>query len=63
MLLGLSIAPVQISFRSVCYKMLIAADTHELFYFEKSRYRGPNDARFTDADVKRFERRGGTVVR
>ncbi len=62
-LIGLSIAPVQISFRSVCYKMLIAADTHELFYFEKSRYKGPNDARFTDADVKRFERRGGTVVR
>ena len=62
-LLGLTIAPVQISFRSVCYKMLIAADTHELLYFEKSRYRGPNDARFTDADAKRFERRGGTLVR
>ena len=61
--LGLSIAPVRINFRSVCYKMLIAADTHELLHYEKSRYKGPNDARFSDAEVKRFERRGGTVVR
>ena len=43
--------------------MLIAADTHELLHYEKSRYKGPNDARFSDAEVKRFERRGGTVVR
>ena len=62
-LLGITIAPVQITFRSVCYKMLISADTHELFYFDKGRYKGPNDALFTDAEAKRFERRGGTVER
>ena len=62
-LVGLAIAPVQITFRSVCYKMLVSADTHELFYFEKSRYRGPNDALFSDAETRRFGRRGGTVVR
>ena len=62
-LLGVTIAPVQISFDTVCYKMLISADTHELFYFEKSKYKGPSDGRFTDAEAKRFERRGATVVR
>lgn len=62
-LLGVTIAPVQISFSTVCYKMLISADTHELFYFEKSKYKGPSDGRFTDAEAKRFERRGATVVR
>ena len=62
-LLGIIIAPGQISFRSACYKMLISADTHELFYFEKTRYKGPNDARFTDAETKRFDRRGAILVR
>jgi len=61
-LLGITIAPVRINFRSVCYRMLISADTHELFYYEKTRYKGPGDARFTDAERKRFERRGGTVA-
>ena len=62
-LLGIVIAPGRISFRSACYKMLISADTHELFYYEKTRYKGPNDARFTDAEVKRFDRRGAILVR
>ena len=61
-LVGITIAPVQITFRSVCYKMLVSADTHELFFFEKGRYKGPNDARFTDAEAKRFDRRGAILV-
>ena len=60
-LVGITIAPSQISFESVCYKMLIAADTHELFYYDKARYKGPLDGRFTDAEIKRFERRGADV--
>lgn len=60
-LVGIAIAPSQISFESVCYKMLIAADTHELFYYDKARYKGPLDGRFTDAEIKRFERRGADV--
>ena len=43
--------------------MLIAADTHELLSFERSRYKDPADADFTDAEAKRFERRGATVIR
>ena len=60
-LVGITIAPTQISFNTVCYKMLIAADTHELFYYDKARYKGPLDGRFTDAEIKRFERRGAQI--
>lgn len=60
-LIGISIAPSQISFQSFCYKMLISADTHELFYYDKAKYKGPLDGRFTDAEIKRFERRGAEV--
>ena len=62
-LLAITIAPVQVSFDTVCYKMLISADTHELFYYERGRYKGPADGRFTDAEARRFSRRGATVVR
>ena len=58
---GLAIAPLQIDFNSVCYKMLISADTHELLYYKKIRYKGPRDARFTDAEIKSFERRGAIL--
>ena len=61
-LLAITIAPVQVSFDTVCYKMLISADTHELFFFDKRRFRGPADGQFTDADARRFSRRGATVV-
>ena len=47
---------------AVSFKMLISADTHELFLYDKSRYKSPRDAMFTEADIKRFERRGATVI-
>lgn len=62
-LLGITIAPEEVSFKTVCYKMLISADTHELLYYEKIRYKGPADGQFTDADARRFSRRGATVVK
>lgn len=62
-LLAITIAPEEPGPKSVCYKMLIAADTHELLSFERSRYKDPADADFTDAEAKRFERRGATVIR
>ena len=43
--------------------MLISADTHELFYYDRGKYKGPADGQFTDADARRFSRRGATVVR
>lgn len=62
-LLTITIAPEEIGPRTVCYKMLIAADTHELLSFERIRYNDPADGRFTDAEARRFSRRGATVVR
>ncbi|MCR5351645.1 MAG: hypothetical protein K6E35_04040 [Bacteroidales bacterium] len=62
-LLGITIAPEGVTFKTVCYKILISADTHELLYFDKNKYRGPADGRFTDNEARRFERRGATVVR
>ena len=62
-LLAVTIAPNPAGPRSSCYKMLISADTHELFFFEKSRYRDPSDAAFSDADARRFTHRGAAVKR
>lgn len=62
-LAAVTIAPGQVDFKTVCYKMLISADTHELFFFERSRYREPADGNFSESEARRFERRGATVVR
>lgn len=61
--LGISIAPVSISFKSHCYKMLISADTHEIYYFHKSRYKGYNDAVFSEKEIKQFDKRNGIIPR
>ena len=62
-LLTITIAPEEPGPRTVCYKILISADTHELLSYERSRYKEPDDARFSDAEARRFERRGATVIR
>ena len=62
-LLSITIAPDEPGPKTVCYKILISADTRELLSFERSRYKDPDDARFSDAEAKRFERRGATVIR
>lgn len=56
------VAPADATEGTFCYKMLISTGTHELFLFEKSRYRTPDDARFTDSDLRRFRRGGAEVV-
>lgn len=58
---GLVIAPTSISFDSFCYKMLISAETHELYYFNKSKYKGSKDALFSKAEIRQFERRNGII--
>lgn len=60
---GLVIAPGVSGAGKFCYKMLISAGTHELFLYEKSRCRVPSDAAFSDADARRFTRRGAVVKR
>lgn len=58
-LVGICIAPTVISFGSKCYKMLISADTHELYYFHAGKYRGSRDREFTEGEIKKFNKRNG----
>ena len=60
-LVAVTIAPEEIGFNSFCYKMLISADTHELYHYARARYKGPRDARFSEAEIQRFTRRGAAV--
>lgn len=60
---GIVIAPTAISFDSNCYKMLIAADTHELYYFRKTKYKGSKDAAFTKSELRQFSQRNGIIPR
>ncbi len=60
---GVVVAPARPGKDAHCYKMLIAADTHELYHFERVRCKTDADTVFTDADAKSFERRNAVVVR
>lgn len=60
-LCGICVAPAEPGPDAFCYKMLIAADTHELFYYAKAKYKNPGDAAFTPAEVKAFERRRAII--
>ncbi len=61
-LLGICVVPSMVSFGSRCYKMLISADSHELYYYRSVKYSGPMDTRFTEQEIKKFNRRNGTVA-
>mgnify|MGYP004619940007 FL=1 len=52
-LVGICIAPTLVSFGSRCYKMVISADTHELYYFNASKYSGSRDREFTEREIKK----------
>lgn len=60
---GIIITPVTMSKKSCSYRMLISADTHDLFYFEQERFKKPEDRYFSDEEAKSFEKRNGTVIR
>ncbi len=61
-LLGITVVPHMVQFGSRCYKMLISADSHELYYFASVKYRGPMDTSFTDKEIKQFNRRNGVAA-
>ena len=50
-LVGYTVSPVTPDNGSVCYKMLITSDTHELYYYAKHNLRN-NGAGFLKADLK-----------
>lgn len=60
---GITITPSEAGKKADCYKMLIATDTHELFYFEKKKYKSEDDARFSDSEIKSFDKRNGIFPR
>lgn len=62
-LVGICIAPTEISKRSYCYKMLITADSHELYYYKKAKYRGSKDTSFTESEIKHFINRDGIIAK
>ena len=50
-LVGYTVSPVNPDNGSVCYKMLISSDTHELYFFAKHNLKN-NGAGFLTADIK-----------
>lgn len=44
------------------YKMLISADTHEIFYFTRGKVNGKKDNGFSLSELKLFKRRHGEIV-
>ena len=63
MLVGITIAPSEPGKGADCYKMLISADTHELFYFKKTKFKNEEDAGFQESELKMFEKKNGVVAR
>jgi len=62
-LAGIVIAPAEINFESWCYKMLIDAENHELYYYSRERYKDKSDSKFSDKEVSRFVKRNASVSR
>ena len=46
------VAPLEPQKGSICYKMLIGADTHEIYYFKKHQITASNGAGFLNSDMK-----------
>lgn len=51
-MVGFVVAPAKIQKGSLCYKMIISADTHELCYFEKSPVKKESEVGFLPFDLK-----------
>lgn len=62
-LVGVSVTPLEINFNTWCYKMLIDAQTHEMYYYTKVKYREKSDAWFSEKELSRFEKRNATIER
>ena len=62
-LAAIIIAPLEVSFKTWCYKMLINTETHELYYYTRARFNGPSDAKFSDKEIKQFDKRHATIIR
>ncbi len=55
-LVSLSVAPATAGKGSFCYKMLISADTYELYYYKRHRITQKKGAGFLKSDLRRISR-------
>lgn len=62
-LIAYCVTPSETDGKRWCYHMLISADTHELYYFKKIRYKGEGDEVFTASEISFLEKRNAIVVR
>ena len=62
-LISINIAPSEYTLKTKCYHMLISADTHEMYYYNEVKYKGPKDRNLSDIEIKSFENRHATVNR
>ena len=60
---AISIAPAAVSDKMLCYKIAISADTHEVYYYSRDRYRAEVFGEFSKEEIKMFERRNAAIVR
>lgn len=60
-LIGLCISPSEPSADANCYKMLLSADTNELFYFRRSAYKSQSDCQFSPREIKKFTKRNAIL--
>lgn len=62
-LISINITPAEYSLKTKSYHMLISADTHEMYYYNEVKYKGPKDSKPSDIELKSFENRHATVYR
>lgn len=62
-LISINVSPTEYTLKSKSYHMLISADTHEMFYYNEIKFKGPKDATPSDIELKSFENRHATVYR
>lgn len=62
-LVGITIAPVELTTKSKCYRMLVSTDMHELYYYSEQKYKGPADAAFTEKEIEAMSKKNAVIVR
>lgn len=60
-LISVIVSPEEPGTDNKCYKMLISADTHEMYYFKESPFKKGDEAAFTRREIKQFGRKNGII--
>ena len=60
-LICVTVSPVEPGPDMKCYRMLISADTHELFSFRESKYRKGTETKFSEKEILRISKNNGIL--